>query len=113
MEFLESDWKVFSRLHPIAVERYYQKVDAQITAIANDPSRSPRERFHDIRELIEKSVKEARDMFTDLRRSTAFIYLFLIRSEGWITDEEMTLFSQKLQDYDMRRLAGIAARQER
>jgi len=44
----EPDWKVFRRLQPVALDRFCQRVLAEIDAIASDDSKTNHERYLDI-----------------------------------------------------------------
>ena len=92
----ESDWKVFRRLHSIALERYCQRVLAEVkqATACNDS-------YHDcylkLFRLLRDRDKTLARCFNDLRRSTALLQLLIIIEEGLLTDEELKHFSPELQ----------------
>lgn len=96
MDIKESDWKVFRRLHSIALERYCQRVleEMRLAAACNDS-------YHDcylrVYQLIRDRNKTMARTFDDLRRSTAFVLLANIINEELLTDEELKQFSQEFQ----------------
>ena len=80
----ESDWKVFRRLHSIALERYCQRVLAEVkhATTCNDS-------YHDcylkLFRLLRDRDKTLARCFNDLRRSTALLQLLIIIEEGLLT----------------------------
>jgi len=89
MDIKESDWKVFRRLHSIALERYCQRVleEVMLAATCNDS-------YHDcylkVYRLMQDRDRTIARAFDDLRRSTALVRLVNIISEGLLTDEELS-----------------------
>jgi hypothetical protein len=102
MEFTESDWKVFRRLHGTALERYCERVLKEIRAAAECEGE-----YHDcyrkVYRLLRTRDKTLAAAFDDPRRSTAFILLANIIAEGLLTEEELRQFSSEVQE----RLEGI------
>lgn len=96
MDIKESDWKVFRRLHAVALERYCQRIleEVKLATACNDS-------YHDcylrVYRLIQDRDKTMARAFDDLRRSTALMRLVNIINEGLLTDEELKQFSQELQ----------------
>lgn len=96
MDIKESDWKVFRRLHSVALERYSQRVleEVRLATACNDS-------YHDcylkVYRLIQDRDKTMARAFDDLRRSTALVQLVIIINEGLLTDEELKQFSQEFQ----------------
>jgi hypothetical protein len=96
MDIKESDWKVFRRLHSIALERYCRRVleEVRLAAASNDS-------YHDcylkVYRLIQVRNKTIARAFDEPRRSNASLLLLHIINEGLLTDEELKQFSQELQ----------------
>lgn len=96
VDIKESDWKVFRRLHSVALERYCQRVLEEVkqATTCNDS-------YHDcylkLFRLIQDRDKTMGRCFDDLRRSTALLQLLIIIKEGLLTDEELKHFSPELQ----------------
>lgn len=96
MDTKESDWKVFRRLHSVALERYCQRVleEVRLATACNDP-------YHDcylkVYRLIQARDKTLARAFDDMRRSTALIQMVTIINEELLTDEELNQFSQEFQ----------------
>lgn len=97
-EIKESDWKVFRQLHPIAVERYCQRVLAENQELANDTTQTAHERYLAIFRLYFHRNKEMARLFDDFRRSTALWQIAAIKGSGLFTDEEFAQFSEETQN---------------
>jgi hypothetical protein len=89
----ESDWKLFRRLQPLALDRFCQRVLADVTRLAADSDTSNHERYLAVFRLLQRRDKELADAFNDPRRSTALIQLARIRFQELLTEEEFTCFS--------------------
>jgi len=94
----ESDWKVFRRIHPIALERFCQQVLADVERTAADTQQTSHERYLALYELMRRRDKELADAFDDLRRSTAIERLAGMLFHGLVTDEEMNRFSAEIRE---------------
>lgn len=92
-EFSESDWKLLRELRPVALERLCARILRQAAQQSDWAGRSYHQRFLQVHSLIEKGNDEIARAFDDLRRSTAFPRLFVMRTQGLITDEELARFS--------------------
>src|SRR5688500_322642 len=92
-EIRESDWKLFRELHPIAVNRFCERVLSEIAAITSDASKTPHARYGDIFTLVRERDRQIARAFDDKRRSTALLQLGIIHAFGLITDEELGRFS--------------------
>ena len=97
MEIKESDWKVFRRLHSIALERYCQRVLEEVRIAAEC-----RGEYHDcyrkLYRLIRERDKTMAATFDDPRRSTAFLLLCNMIAEELLTEEELKQFSLEAQE---------------
>jgi hypothetical protein len=105
-EFKESDWKVFRRLHPIALERFCERILAEIESALANPSMTSHERYIAVYQLVERRDNEVASLFNDFRRSTALQQIALIQSHKLLTNEEMAEFSDDVREV-MRLLPGI------
>jgi hypothetical protein len=92
-EISEADWKLFRQFHPVALERFCERVLSEIGRLAADTEQSSHERYRAIFRLLQGRDKELAEAFNDLRRSTAWRQLAVIRSRGLLTDEEFARFS--------------------
>ena len=92
-EIKESDWKVFRRLHQVALERFCQRVIEEINDATSNCSEHYHERYLEVFDLImDRNEKMAR-AFDDMSRSRAFLLLANIRQSQLLTDEEFSEFS--------------------
>ena len=87
-EITESDWKLLRRSHPLAPERFCERVLAEIERVNNDNARSFHRRYLDIFEIVERRDREMGRIFDDLKRSNALIMLTQMRANGLLMDEE-------------------------
>ncbi len=95
-DITESDWKLFRKLHPIAVERFCQQILNELEAVSADDSKSCHQRYLDIFKLVARRDKELATAFDDLRRSTALMQIIAIYGRGLLTDDELNGFSPVL-----------------
>jgi len=97
MEIKESDWKVFRRLHSVALERYCRRVLEEVRAVAECKGD-----YHDcyrrVHRLIQVRDKTMAAAFDDPRRSTAFLLLAIMIGEDLLTEEELEQFSLEAQE---------------
>ena len=94
----ESDWKLFRELHPIALNRFCERVLSEITHIASDAAKTPHARYGDIFALVRERDRLLAQAFDDKRRSTALLQLAIIHSHGLLTEEELARFSPEARD---------------
>lgn len=92
----EADWKTLKRLHPIVLDRFCERILAEIGKIESDTSRSPHQRYLAIYKLIERRDKEITRAFDDMRRSTIFERLINICTLDLLTEEEISQFGDSL-----------------
>src|SRR5690242_9014043 len=90
---IEADWKILRQLHPIALERFCQRVLSEVGRIASDAEKGAHSRYLEAYDLIRHRHKEMANAFDDLRRSTGLMRLAWIRSFGLLTEEEFASFS--------------------
>lgn len=94
----ESDWKLFRQLHPVALNRYCERVLAEIGKAAGELEITPHERFLKVYELVRDRNRSIADAFNDFRRSTAVTQLAVLHGHGLITAEELSRFSQETRE---------------
>jgi hypothetical protein len=66
-EIRESDWKLFRELHPIAVNRFCERVLSEITAVTSDTTKTPHTRYGDIFTLVRERDRQIARAFDDKR----------------------------------------------
>jgi hypothetical protein len=89
----ESDWKRFRQFQPLALDRFCQRVLAEVTRLAADTRVSNHERYLAVFKLLQRRDEELADAFNDLRRSTALVQLARIQFQELLTEEEFARFS--------------------
>jgi hypothetical protein len=89
----ESDWRVLRDLKPIALERYCQRLLAEVEQIISSNEESHHERFLKLFHLIIERNKDLGYAFDDIRRSNSLIKLGAIHSRGLLTDAEFSRFT--------------------
>jgi hypothetical protein len=108
-EIKESDWKLFRRLHQVALERFCGRVLAELRSALADTDDRNHERYLNVFDLIRKRDKTIGRLFNDLRRSNALILLANIKHEGLLTAAELAQFSpearQAIEDIEYIRRA--------
>jgi len=93
----ERDWKIYRSLHPVALERYCDRVLAEVSTLVSDTSKTPRERYLAVYKLIQERDAMLDHVFDFMRRSTALRQLGQMRLHGLISDDEFARFSPESQ----------------
>jgi hypothetical protein len=106
--FPESDWRTFRELQPIALERFCQRTLEEVQTLLRDPSRTHRERYRSVFQLLRKRDHEIASAFDDPRRSRMVVQLVAIYAHGLLEPEELGRFS----DDTRARVESLAAVQE-
>ena len=94
-EISETDWKLFRQLHPIARDRFCERVLSDVGRLASDTGKSAHDRYLAVFQLLQRRDKMLAEAFNGLRRSTAWRQLAVIRSRGLLTEEEFASFSSE------------------
>jgi hypothetical protein len=96
MDIHESDWRVFRRLHSIALERFCKRVLEEVREVAECKT-DYHDSYRKVYRLIRDHDKRMAAAFDDPRRSNAFLLLVNIIGEGLLAAEELKQFSQEVQ----------------
>ena len=97
-EIKESDWRVFRRLHGIALERFAERVLKEVRLATTDAKSSYHECYLKVYALIRNRDKTMARAFNDPKRSMAIIQLANIVEEGLLTDDELKQFSAETRE---------------
>lgn len=97
-EIKESDWKIFRRLHPVALERFCKQVLEEINQATSEVTENYHERYLEVFRLIMDSNEKMGWAFNDVRRSKAIILLANIKESELLTDEEFSQFSPETRE---------------
>ena len=87
---LESDWKKFKPLHALAMDRFFQKTNAEIAQRILSTQGTHQDRFWNAHEFACDQRKEAAELFDDPRRSSALLKLAAFCRQGLLTPEEIS-----------------------
>jgi hypothetical protein len=96
MEINQSDWKVFRRLHSVALERYCGRVLEEVR-VAAECKGDYHDCYRRLYRLIRERDKTMAAAFDDPSRSTALILLVNMIGEELLTEEELKQFSLEVQ----------------
>jgi hypothetical protein len=92
--FPESDWKILSRLKPLALDRLCRRILQEAGGILDRAKEGEsHSAYLDLYRHIHANDETVADCFNDLKRSRALDKLINWRLEGLITDEEFDTFS--------------------
>ncbi len=83
---------MFRQLHPVALERFCERILTEVGKTVSDSERGFYPRYQEIYTIIEKRDKEVARLFDDLRRSTALFQIAALHGQGLLTDEEFQRF---------------------
>jgi hypothetical protein len=103
----ESEWKIFRQVREVALDRYCERVLAEVTSVASDAGQTHHQRYLAVYRLIEKRDEELANAFNDPRRSTAFQQLLYLRSLNLLTEEEFARFQPETRDLLEETLRGL------
>ena len=92
-EIKEPDWKVLRRLHSLALERFRERVLAEIDRVSRDGAKDHHARYLQIFRIIQQRDPEIACLFDNPRRSHALTMLAHIRSQGLLTEDEFSSLS--------------------
>jgi hypothetical protein len=90
----ERDWKLFRRLQPVALERFCERVLADVARVAAGPG-SAHERYLAAYRLVRERDRELVAAFDGPSRSMAWEQLGLIVRAGLLTDDEVAGFADE------------------
>lgn len=82
-------------MHPLALERFCERVLAEIEQVTKNGMQSAHQRYVDIFRIVEQRDRDIARLFHDPKRSHARMMLTGIRSEGLLTDDELSASSPK------------------
>ena len=106
-EIKESDWKLLRRVHPLALERFCERVLAEIDRVSHDGATSRHGRYLQIFGILQQRDLEMVRLFDNPRRSHALTMLAQIRSQGLLTEDEYSSLSPETRAA-IQMLLGVA-----
>jgi hypothetical protein len=96
-EISERDWKLFKELHPIAMNRFFEKAVKEMQPLLWSKEKQAQERFLDALTYAQDKREQASRLFDDLRRSTALLIAGIVYANGFFTADEVSRFSPDAQ----------------
>jgi hypothetical protein len=93
LEISEPDWRVLRRLHPLALERFCERVLAEVDRVSRDGAKNHHARYLQIFRIIEQRNGEMVRIFDNPRRSYALTMLAQMRTQGLLTEDEFSSLS--------------------
>lgn len=108
-EISEADWNIISAVAPLAQERFCTRVLDEMQRITSNRSRSARDKYAEIYELVVERDKELGRTFDGLKRSTALLQLTSMRGMGLLMDDEFNRLSQDTRD-QVQKILGLPLR---
>jgi hypothetical protein len=94
----EADWKLLSKLRPVAVERLYDQVFQEVLKTVNAEGKTSRELVLDTKEAVDEGLDKVYRVFDAYRFSRNnfhFNLMFMCRAE-LLTEEEISGFSDEV-----------------
>ena len=85
-EFTEPDWKVLRRVHPLALERFCERVLGEMDRVLRDGATSYHARYLQIFRILQQRDREMARLFDNPRRSHGLTMLAQIRSQGLLRE---------------------------
>jgi len=91
----EADWKILRRVHPLALERFCQRVLGDAERIVRNSALSHHERYLEIFKFMQQRDRDIAHLFDDPKRSRALTMLAHMRAEGVLMEEEFSSLSRQ------------------
>jgi len=89
----ERDWKLFTRLHPVALDRFCRSVLEKAGAILSRSEGDSHKTYLALYKFLQKQDEELGQIFNDYRRSTTFFQIAMMYDRNLLTEEEFQEFS--------------------
>ncbi|MCK4708732.1 MAG: hypothetical protein KAU21_08950, partial [Gammaproteobacteria bacterium] len=91
----ESDWKTFKKIKEKALEKFCAAVisDCEVAIAGKDASHY--ESYLALYRMVEKYDKKLGNIFDGLSRSSAYLQLMVMRSEGLVEDADLLSLSEE------------------
>jgi hypothetical protein len=96
--FPESDWKTFSELRRVALERFCKRVLDEVPRFPLDTERSYHERYLELYRWLGERDAEIARAFNDPRRSRMFEQLAALYAHGLLKPDEFARFTPQTRE---------------
>lgn len=90
----EADWKVLRSMRPVVLERYCERILADVASLVAGGEGTAEERYHALWELLRSRDGMIADALDDHRRSNALLKIMNMRVGSMLTDEEYQRLSE-------------------
>jgi hypothetical protein len=98
MQGRESDWKKFTKLKKIALERFCKSILDESQVLCDRENLTAHEKYIDMYKIIRKRDKELGRVFDGHSRSRADQQLRDMYNKGLVTEDELSKFSEETQN---------------
>ena len=105
MQGRESDWKKFTKLKKIALERFCESVLDEFRVLCDREDLTAHERYSELYKIIQKRDRELGRAFDSHSRSRADQQLRDMYNRGLVTDDELSKFSEETRNLVLLRFA--------
>ena len=93
----ESEWKAFRKLRERALERFCERILAEVGRITSDAKRTSHARYLATYELVQERDDQIARAFNSPRRSVAVAQLAMMLSLDLISQDELQSFTPRTQ----------------
>jgi hypothetical protein len=97
-EFPESDWKIFSELRLVALERFCKRVLDEVPRVPVDAEQSYHQRYLELFRWLGERNDELARAFDNPRRSQMLWQLAAIHTHGLLTPDEFARFTPQTRE---------------
>ena len=98
MQGRESDWRKFTKLKKVALERFCESVLDESRMLCDRENLTAHEKYLELYEIIQKRDQELGRVFDGHSRSRADQQLRDMYNKGLVTDDELSKFSEETQN---------------
>ncbi|MEM0964833.1 MAG: hypothetical protein AAGJ81_01615 [Verrucomicrobiota bacterium] len=95
---IESDWKQFRSMVDTLRERYLEETNQRLRDSLLNPTKTPTERFWDTHEEIREEARVLTDCLDKHSRSKMYEAMVLMLHHGMMTEDDLEVFSEDLQE---------------
>ncbi|MBY4677295.1 hypothetical protein [Marinobacterium arenosum] len=97
MNIPERDWKRLRSMKQELLNEACQQIFDKVEAICRQRDNDPHAAYLKLWKLLSAEDEKIVEMFDDHRRSTALLKLIYLRQYGFLSDDDLALFSEETQ----------------
>jgi|TARA_R110002049_G_scaffold190829_3_gene359521 hypothetical protein len=94
----ESDWKIFKKLRPLALQRYCKRVMGNVDKIIHEEFLDAHERYIEMYKIVHDGDKKLSHMFDGFSRSKALDQLVMYYGNDLLKEEEIAQLSDETRE---------------